>query len=128
MSDKGTELYEVLTHYGASGVPDSGGWRSVCCPFHSDSRASARVSISDGAFFCHGCGIGGDSISLVMKAENCDFPSAISKLEKITGRANPGLSEPTRRESGRYLVSGEPARFEQGSGFSTKDWLRRDPS
>lgn len=51
------------------------------CPFHSEKHPSFVVYPDQGTWYCFGaCGEGGDIISLVMKAEHCDFKTAVSIL------------------------------------------------
>jgi DNA primase len=69
------DLAEVIRALGfdAAGVEALGGrsgWRSVRCPFHDDTNASASANVSVGAFACHACGVQGDSWSLIMRFEN----------------------------------------------------------
>lgn len=49
------------------------------CPFHSEKTASFYLKGNFG--HCFGCGITLDTIDLVMKLENIDFPSAVRKLQ-----------------------------------------------
>ncbi|MGR6999964.1 CHC2 zinc finger domain-containing protein [Yinghuangia aomiensis] len=76
-------IHEVLTHYGAEGVPDSGGWRSLRCPFHGDRSASASVKPDEDLFKCHVCDVGGDSFTVVAWKEGInDFPDTVRFCEK----------------------------------------------
>lgn len=51
------------------------------CPFHSEKHGSFFVYPDNQSWHCFGaCNTGGDVISLVMKAENCDFKNAVSRL------------------------------------------------
>lgn len=53
------------------------------CPFHSEKRPSFMVYPEKQSWHCFGaCNIGGDAISLVMKAENVDFKGAIERLAR----------------------------------------------
>ena len=40
------------------------------CPFHNDRDPSLSVNSEKGFFHCFGCGVGGNAINFVMKAEN----------------------------------------------------------
>ncbi len=52
------------------------------CPFHTEKHGSFFVYPERQSWHCYGaCGTGGDVISLVMKAENCDFKTALSILQ-----------------------------------------------
>ena len=50
------------------------------CPFHSERTPSFTVFPSSESFHCFGCGVGGDAISFIMRAENLDYVSAIEFL------------------------------------------------
>ena len=70
-------IEEYLTYIGAA-VPAMGsGWRKMKCPFHDDSHASAAVNYDINAFICHGCGVKGDTYSLIMYKEGGDYREAI---------------------------------------------------
>jgi hypothetical protein len=51
------------------------------CPFHSEKQPSFMVYPDKQSWHCFGaCNTGGDIISLIMKAENLDFKSALAAL------------------------------------------------
>jgi DNA primase len=56
-----------------------------CCPFHEDRTPSFSLNPTSGLWFCHGCGIGGDILTFVEKAEGLDFRGAFAKLAAIAG-------------------------------------------
>src|SRR5688572_27225452 len=125
------DIVRVLEYYGsteAHQANDRSGWVSIRCPWHSDRVSSAGLNASIGAFNCLGCGIKGDSLSLIMKVETCDFPSALRRYEEIVGGSHPGVSKSVRGQSRGFDLLGRTKRFEQGSGFSFTNWLRRDSS
>jgi DNA primase len=91
----------VLLHYGSDELRETSSWRSVRCPFHEDSNASARY-ISDGedneAFHCNvGC-VSGDAYVLVQQFEGVDFVGALEFLERLTGEqlSSGGPAKPAR--------------------------------
>lgn len=51
------------------------------CPFHNEKTASFKVYNND-SFYCFGCGIGGDVITLVMQMENLSFEDACAFLDR----------------------------------------------
>jgi DNA primase len=55
------------------------------CPFHNEKTPSFAVYETKQFFNCYGCGEAGDVISFVMKAENVDFKTAVSKLAEQYG-------------------------------------------
>jgi len=56
---------KVVTHYGGKLRNNYTGWQKIKCPFHSDSHASAGVSLGDNIFVCHGCGIKGNGFNII---------------------------------------------------------------
>ncbi len=60
------------------------------CPFHSEKTPSFTVFSSSETFHCFGCGVGGDVISFIMRAENLDYVSAI---EFLAARASVTIPE-----------------------------------
>ena len=55
------------------------------CPFHSEKSPSFTVYPADNSFYCFGCGVGGNSITFVQRAEHMDYPDAIEFLAKRAG-------------------------------------------
>lgn len=51
-----------------------------CCPFHPDRSPSFEVNDQKGTYYCHGCGAGGDQITLLMKLEGMTFRQAVEWL------------------------------------------------
>lgn len=66
------------------------------CPFHSEKTPSFSVSADKQFFHCFGCGVGGDVITFVMRAENLDFTEAVRFL---AGKV--GLPVPEENENGK---------------------------
>ncbi|MGN0692639.1 MAG: DNA primase, partial [Oscillospiraceae bacterium] len=62
----------------------------VClCPFHSEKTPSCHINSAEGYFHCFGCGVGGDVITFVMKAENLAYIEAVKFLAERSGMAMP---------------------------------------
>jgi hypothetical protein len=59
------------------------------CPFHSERHPSFYVEPDRKLWICFGCGLGGDVLSFVMRAECCGFVGA---LRFLSGCASPGNS------------------------------------
>ena len=58
----------------------------VCsCPFHSEKTPSCTVFVARQSFYCFGCGVGGDVISLVRRAEGLDYVEALEFLGRRVG-------------------------------------------
>lgn len=63
------------------------------CPFHQERTPSFEVNDGKGTYHCHGCGVGGDAISLLTKLEGMTFLSAV---ETLMGETFPEISEEDR--------------------------------
>jgi len=98
-------ISKVLVSYGASKVPSGRGWRSMKCPFHSDSNASATVSNEDNAFICFACDVKGDIFKIIMEQEGVSFSEAKSRAEEIAGTSSIKVS--STRKLGRRVPSKE---------------------
>ena len=55
------------------------------CPFHNEKTPSFSVNTERQCFHCFGCGVGGNSISFVMKYENLTFTEAVRQLADKVG-------------------------------------------
>ncbi len=82
------------------------------CPFHNEKTPSFAVYESKQFFNCYGCGAAGDVISFVMKAENIDFRTAVSKLAEQYGidMDKYGFRNESRKNE-IYELNREAARF-----------------
>ena len=69
------------------------------CPFHNEKTPSFSVNTGRQSFHCFGCGVGGNSISFVMKYENLTFTEAIKQMADRVGINLP--EEHDNPESGR---------------------------
>jgi len=56
--------------------------QQIICPFHEDTKPSARVYSDTGKLFCFTCHKIWDSLSLVMQAKNVSLYEAVDALEK----------------------------------------------
>ena len=96
---------EEYLHYIGADVPARGsGWRKMKCCFHIDSHASAAVNYDKNAFVCHGCGVKGDTYSLIMYKEGVDFSEAKQFAEKVLASSNATVRS-TDRNSSRVSVT-----------------------
>ena len=95
---------EEYLHYIGADVPAKGsGWRKMKCCFHIDSHASAAVNYDRNAFVCHGCGVKGDTYSLIMYKEGIDFSEAKQFAETVLASGNATVRS-TDRSSRRVSV------------------------
>ena len=72
------DIVEVINEY----IPlkKSGKNFKACCPFHNEKTPSFFVSQEKQFYHCFGCKSSGDLFSFVMKYEEMDFFSALTKL------------------------------------------------
>ena len=88
---KNLPIKPLIEHYGGKIPRDVHGWQKIKCPFHDDAHASAGVSTKEGIFVCHGCGIKGNAINIVMEVEGKKYYEAIKIAEGITGESHEAL-------------------------------------
>ena len=97
MAAQDLTIADVLAHYGGSvNVPESG-WRSIRCPWHDDTCASASVDLSRNAFVCHTCPIKGDPIGVIMMVEKIGYREACEFCTEILGKSSPSISQPVSK-------------------------------
>jgi DNA primase len=93
-------IEEYLNYIGAD-IPAMGsGWRKMKCPFHHDSHASAAVNYDKNAFVCHGCGVKGDTYSLIMYKEGGDYREAVKFAASVLASGNTEIRNKDRSSSG----------------------------
>lgn len=81
-----------------------GGSLKGLCPFHDERSPSFNVSPSKGAWYCFGCGEGGDVIGFLRKMDHLSFSEAVEKLASrygVTLRYVEGTATPGRQASNR---------------------------
>ena len=81
-------IEEYLHYIGADTPAMGGGWRKMKCPFHGDTHASAAVNYDKNAFVCHGCGVKGDTYSLIMYKEGGDYREAVNFATSVLASGN----------------------------------------
>jgi hypothetical protein len=74
-----------LEQYGLLRCKPRGEWASIICPVHkggAEKNASLNVSLIDGHFKCHACGVKGPSIvALHMLRTGKSFKDAVTELK-----------------------------------------------
>ena len=70
------------------------------CPFHSEKTPSFTVFEDTRSFYCFGCGVGGDVISFIMRAENMSYREAVEYLAAQAGITIPDDGAEKGREGG----------------------------
>ena len=70
--------------------------RQGVCPFHDEAEGSFTVYGDSERFYCFGCGLGGDVLDFIQRAEGLSLPEAITRLD-----GSPGLApRPANRPAG----------------------------
>lgn len=106
-------LAAVLEHYGADlHRTQETGWRPIKCPYHEDRTASASVNLSKGGFRCHGCGVAGDAIKLVMTQEGLGYADAVAFIEQVSGQSLADVRRPAPRDAPRVRSKWRHTLFE----------------
>lgn len=120
-------LLKVIEYLG--GTPNyRPGWTGIRCvsPNHEDTRQSARINYDEQAYACLGCGLkAGSAFQLLERSLQLDFDRANREYAVATGETYRGVRESTSGQPRGFNLSNGAARFESGSGFGAKTWLRR---
>lgn len=84
-----TDLVALIESY----VPltKSGAEYEACCPFHTESTPSFKVSPSKQIYHCFGCGANGNAIGFLVAYRGLDFLSACAELGGERSADAPGL-------------------------------------
>lgn len=90
-------IEEYLNYIGAAVPPMGNGWRKMKCPFHLDTHASAAVNFDKNAFVCHGCGVKGDTYSLIMYKEGSNYREAKQFAETVLATGNTEIRSSNRK-------------------------------
>jgi DNA primase len=99
-------IEEYLNYIGAATPAMGSGWRKMKCPFHDDSHASAAVNYDKNAFVCHGCGIKGDTYSLIMDRERINYREAVQFAASVLTSGN---TEVRQQDRTRARLSVKPS-------------------
>lgn len=92
------------------------GERSMRCPVHDDSIASASVNRAKGVIHCHACGFGGTAIDLVMAREGLSYPDALTFIKEHVGvTPEPIRPQPRARTRGGRGTRWVPPRLRGSS-------------
>lgn len=95
----------------------------ISCPFHTEKTPSLHIYDDTNSFYCHGCQIGGDSVTFVSKLYDLTAYAAAKKInDDMSLGVNFGSSAekqatPTRREP---TTSETQRAFEE---WTKKTWL-----
>lgn len=92
---KNTDIAELIGKY--IKLEKIGDEYKGICPFHKEKTPSFSVITKRNAYYCFGCGAGGDPIDFVSAYENVSFREAV---ERIAGNIeSAGSSAPVQRKS-----------------------------
>lgn len=78
---KQLSIRDYLAKMGIKPQSERGNRGMFLSPFRQESNASFSVNYDENVWYDHGIGKGGSIIDLVMMIENCDFKTAVGKLE-----------------------------------------------
>lgn len=90
-----------------------------CCPLHGEKTPSFKVYPGDDGFYCFGCGVGGDVLTLVERLYGLSPVQAAKKLDADFALGlfgEPARTEPDTWKARRDAQRAEEARRE------AKDW------
>ena len=118
-------LAEVVESAGVK-LKGRGRVRQGICPFHDEAEASFTVYADSERWYCFGCGLGGDVLDFIRRAENLSLPEAIRRLD---GGAYPTVTRTVAaaRPKSAALPPRDPALLTAAARFYAEQ-LRRSPS
>lgn len=99
------------------------------CPFHKEKTPSFSVSSDKQIFHCFGCGVGGDVIRFIMRAENIEFQEAIelladrAKLELPKNNDNIDMQKVMLKEK-LYNINVEAARYFHNNLYNNQEAVK----
>ena len=101
------------------GLRGRGRVRQGVCPFHDEAEGSFTVYADSERFYCFGCGLGGDVLDFVQRAEGLTLPEAIRRLDGSPGPAPGAASRPagTRRLKAAAPPPRDPALLTEAARF-----------
>ncbi|HEY1179411.1 MAG TPA: DNA primase, partial [Phytomonospora sp.] len=79
-----TAIDDIVAEHVTLKPAGSGNLKGLC-PFHDEKSPSFHVTPSRGFYFCHGCGVGGDAISFLMRLEHLSFAESVERLASKAG-------------------------------------------
>ena len=99
--------------------------RQGVCPFHEEAEGSFTVYADSERWYCFGCGLGGDVLDFIRRADNLTLPEAIRRLD---GGVYPSVARPVqiRRRKVPPPPPRDPALLTAAARFYSRQ-LRRSP-
>jgi DNA primase len=128
------DIVELISSY--LPLKRSGGNYQGLCPFHGEKTPSFNVNPARQIFHCFGCGVGGNSVSFVMKMEGLSFPEAVRRLGSRVGivveEEAPTAEQTQRREEVIRLLrvmeaaatAYERVLLKEAAGGAGRDYLK----
>ena len=93
--------------------------RQGVCPFHEEAEGSFTVYGDSERFYCFGCGLGGDVLDFIQRAEGLSLTEAIARLNGSPGLAPRAATRPagTRRPASAALPPRDPTLLTAAARF-----------
>ena len=93
--------------------------RQGVCPFHDEVEGSFTVYADSERFYCFGCGLGGDVLDFIQRAEDLTLTEAIARLDGSPGLAPRAATRPagTRRPKSAALPPRDPSLLTAAARF-----------
>lgn len=118
------DLYRVLAFYGLITFDVTTTKFKVVCPFHGDVNASMQVDLSDGTFYCYGCGATGNAWDFVSLAnpelKDLDVCIALEKIVRSKEVKSLKVKAPRRKRKGLRLARKQAHNYY--TCLKTVDW------
>ena len=119
------DLESIYSHYGLQILGrDNGGWAKASCPLpeHEDRNPSASVNRSEGKFWCHACGRGGDGYDIIQERE--ESLVGFNSVRSFAGQFLDGSGEAVLDDSGSSGLLPQRKRRNKGYRNQPAPWLR----
>lgn len=68
------------------------------CPFHDEKTPSFTVNQDKQAYYCFGCGEGGDELNFLQTYYGLDFKAALEKYEELAGGVDVSVESATKKQ------------------------------
>ncbi len=75
---------EVVSQHVTLRSAGGGNFKGLC-PFHDEKSPSFNVTPAKGAYYCFGCGVGGDVFTFLRELEGLQFTEAVERLADKVG-------------------------------------------
>lgn len=123
----GVELAKVLTYYGY--IPDaSDSMYKIVCPFHTDINPSMIVDITEGKWYCFGCGLSGDAVKFVslLNDKLSELDSLIEYFKILKSDKVAGLDFSKRKIRKKSSATLYNIAHDYYYGLSATNWIKSE--